>query len=316
MLEIVNFIRSRAEEVIGLIGTDPYDELLQTSLIFEKFTAGETEHPKETVDAIRELVCYQIKRVLELIIKAEFANKATYQRDAAIRRTAQLREVNAVLRRKTQRDPLTRLYNKDGLKREGKKIFNHCRENRIPLSCLFIDMDFFKTVNDTYGHPVGDAVLQRFAETISREFREYDMTFRGDPYIRGPRKSVTGRDGGEEFVVLMPYTDLAEAATAAERLRKRIEKEAFKISNANGKTTDHELRLTCTIGVAEVNFKRDRSVGKTKSIADEALGTGKKTHRNIVCIAMPAEEETLNFEFPFLNDPSRQQVASQERYAN
>jgi len=89
----------------------------------------------------------------------------------------QVDNLNVVLEKEAGTDELTNLYNKRGLKKKGKKMFEYCRENGIPLSCLYIDIDYFKIINDKFGHEVGDAIIAAFAETIASEFRENDIVF-------------------------------------------------------------------------------------------------------------------------------------------
>ena len=99
-----------------------------------------------------------------------------------------------------------------------------------PISFLIMDIDYFKAVNDTHGHDVGDEVLREFANRISANVRGIDLAC---------------RYGGEEFVVVMPDTDSGFAFTVAERLRQSIEATPFKISRA-----PNSLNITVSIGIA------------------------------------------------------------------
>jgi diguanylate cyclase (GGDEF)-like protein len=104
-------------------------------------------------------------------------------------------------------DELTGLCNKASIVKTGREEFSRARRYRRPLSFMMIDLDLFKAVNDTYGHMMGDLVLKRVGYVISAYVREQDKT---------------GRFGGEEFLVMMPETELSQAVQAAERLNERI----------------------------------------------------------------------------------------------
>ena len=156
------------------------------------------------------------------------------------------------------RDVLTGVYNRrhlmDTLERERS------RSTRLssPLSLCMFDVDHFKSVNDTYGHPAGDAVLAHFATLAGAGLRVTD---------------VFGRYGGEEFLLVLPDTDANGAVTAAERIRDCIEKSVFP-----GVPADRHI--TVTTGVATLT--RNESVAGLIDRADRGLYAGKKAGRNRV----------------------------------
>ncbi|MCP4695484.1 MAG: GGDEF domain-containing protein [Gammaproteobacteria bacterium] len=125
---------------------------------------------------------------------------------AAIALAAEVAQLHMLLRlyRQASRDPLTGLVNRRTLFRSMEGEIDRCRRYDRPLSILFFDLDKFKRVNDTYGHLTGDAVLQAFARLINEKLRKTDLA---------------GRYGGEEFVVMLPETDLAGAYEIAESIR-------------------------------------------------------------------------------------------------
>jgi diguanylate cyclase (GGDEF)-like protein len=294
VFKIIDYIRKRSEEVIALIGEPHYNDLMQSADRFRKYSAEGAEYPDEVVQDIRAVVIAQIKSVLGLIIATEKAKSFEV-------RAQRLKEVNGVLEEKVQKDPLTGLHNREGLTLKGSSVFDLCKEKGYPLSCLFLDIDFFKHVNDTYGHDAGDTVLQTFAELLTREFRGHD---------------VIARPGGEEFVVLCPYTDLEEVAAAAERVRKRIETTPFPVTaiNGGGKPRQILLDLTCTIGAAQADFSTNSGYGDIQTLADEAMNQGKSQHRNIVSTIQPQGEEPPLFKYPYLNDPTRRKVEAKGRH--
>ena len=124
------------------------------------------------------------------------------------------------------------------------------------------DIDYFKKVNDTYGHAAGDIVLQTVSKIMRSGLREYD---------------VAGRYGGEEFVILLPFTKIDEAKRVAERLRKAVEDKVIDISKANDETK--EIRVTISIGVSEL--VNDDELIKN---SDKALYKAKESGRNKVVI--------------------------------
>jgi two-component system cell cycle response regulator len=120
----------------------------------------------------------------------------------------QLREHNAALERLSRTDALTGLFNRRHLEEELAHAFTGALRHHDPLAVLLLDIDHFKSVNDTYGHPAGDAVLCVFAQRLCDQLRAGD---------------IAGRWGGEEFLVILPRTDLAGAMRVAERVRRATE---------------------------------------------------------------------------------------------
>ncbi len=128
------------------------------------------------------------------------------------------------------------------------------------FSLIMADVDKFKAINDTYGHPVGDVVLQKVASIMKEHVREYDRV---------------GRYGGEEFLVLLPGTDFEGAKISAERIRKALDVEPVI-------TEKGEIKVTISLGIATVNPQND-DVEKALKRADEALYMAKEAGRNRVC---------------------------------
>src|SRR6202041_1610394 len=115
-------------------------------------------------------------------------------------------------------DALTGLHNRRYMETHLATLVEQAQSRGKPLTVLVLDIDFFKAVNDTHGHDAGDDVLREFAVRIKRWFRGIDLAC---------------RYGGEEFVVIMPETDMAVAAMVAERLRRRIAAEPFAIAQGS-----------------------------------------------------------------------------------
>ncbi|MFN7401131.1 MAG: PleD family two-component system response regulator [Alphaproteobacteria bacterium] len=157
-------------------------------------------------------------------------------------------------------DGLTKLYNRHYLDTHLKNLVRQARETNRNLSLVIMDMDHFKQVNDTYGHPVGDEVLVALAGIIVGSIRSADLA---------------ARYGGEEFVILMPETDAARAYEGAERLRKQVESTPFKVSHPVG-----EIYKTVSIGHATI--QPDDTPEKLLQRADHALYEAKNSGRNKV----------------------------------
>jgi two-component system cell cycle response regulator len=130
-----------------------------------------------------------------------------------------------------------------------------------PLSVLILDIDYFKSINDTYGHDAGDDVLREFADRLKASIRGIDLAC---------------RYGGEEFVVVMPDTDVGIAALVAERIRRRIAGAAFPIDQ--GRRT---IEVTISVGIAGRLGTQDNASQMLKR-ADEALYRAKRDGRNRV----------------------------------
>ena len=162
-------------------------------------------------------------------------------------------------------DPLTEIYNRRYLEIRCQEEVANVRRYRNPLSCMFTDIDKFKRINDTYGHNIGDKVLCYVTGLIKSQLRSND---------------VLARFGGEEFVVLLPQTGLRHACEIAERVRRTIADQPFKIDN------DNELKVTISIGVARVPDELEGDdkevVHKLFASADESLYVAKESGRNKV----------------------------------
>jgi two-component system cell cycle response regulator len=158
-------------------------------------------------------------------------------------------------------DALTGLSNRRYMESHLGTLVEQASARGKPLSALVIDIDYFKAINDTHGHDAGDDVLRDFALRLKRSIRGIDLAC---------------RYGGEEFVIVMPETDMAVAAMVAERLRRRIAAEPFAITQ--GAQT---IPVTISIGIAGLRGKDDSAAALLKR-ADQALYRAKRDGRNRV----------------------------------
>ena len=158
-------------------------------------------------------------------------------------------------------DQLTGLFNRRYMSRHLGTLIDSANTTGKPVSFLILDIDYFKQVNDTHGHDIGDEVLREFASRISANVRGIDLAC---------------RYGGEEFVVVMPDTDLNFAYMVAERLRQAVADAPFRITPAPG-----QLSVTISIGVTASEGTRDTPEALLKR-ADQALYRAKRDGRNRV----------------------------------
>ena len=160
-------------------------------------------------------------------------------------------------------DPLTGLHNRRYLESHLAALLAQAANRGQPVSFMILDIDHFKSVNDTHGHAAGDEVLKAFAARCKRVVRQIDLLC---------------RFGGEEFVVVMPDTPVSVASTIAERLRAAIQGEMFPIGEDS-----KSIAVTVSIGLAETGGSPDPDLLFRR--ADRALYRSKKTGRNRVTSA-------------------------------
>jgi two-component system cell cycle response regulator len=158
-------------------------------------------------------------------------------------------------------DSLTGLHNRRYMESHLGTLVQEAASRGKPLSLLVLDIDYFKSINDNYGHDAGDDVLREFATRVRKSIRGIDLAC---------------RLGGEEFVVVMPETDLAVAAVVAERIRRKIAGEPFSIHKGTG-----SVDVTISIGIAGLTEADDGADTIIKR-ADQALYRAKRDGRNRV----------------------------------
>lgn len=163
-------------------------------------------------------------------------------------------------------DALTGLNNRRQFEIRLKQEVATAKRQRKPLCAMMLDVDFFKNVNDTYGHVIGDEVLKTIASVIKRELREYD---------------IASRYGGEEFAILLPYTRIEEAFAVAQRLRSAVELMPIDVVNENSECPS-SIKVTVSIGVNE--YSQNDAAQDLYEKADKALYEAKTHGRNKVVI--------------------------------
>jgi len=188
---------------------------------------------------------------------------------ARVRVGIRMWEVNERLRRAAITDGLTGLFNHDHLNFVIERELKRSRRYGGRLSLIMIDLDFFKAVNDTYGHLVGNDTLVEVARILRESVRDVD---------------TVGRFGGEEFVIVAPEASLDDAVAISERVRHNIS-ETLHVEALR------QHRITASFGVASADDVRARSAADLVDLADRALYKAKSTGRNQVLTALDLDDD-------------------------
>jgi len=165
----------------------------------------------------------------------------------------------ALYKKLSSYDPLTNLLNRAAIFKSLSNYFELSKRHSFAVSSLMIDIDHFKKINDEYGHSFGDHVLKTISQTIKQNLRKTDLV---------------GRYGGEEFLSVLPYTDLQSTVVVAERLRRTVESLPVEKDNKR-------LNVTISLGASSVDEKTENFESLIKR-ADENLYRAKKAGRNKV----------------------------------
>lgn len=157
------------------------------------------------------------------------------------------------------KDGMTNLYNRRYFLEQANITLKSASRHQFPISLIICDIDKFKNINDSYGHAIGDEVLITTANSLNNHCRESD---------------ILARIGGEEFVVLLPQTDIKGAETLAERMRETI-------AHLSMRHNQEDIFITASFGIAYCNYSVD--IETTLQAADKALYQAKNNGRNQVC---------------------------------
>jgi len=187
----------------------------------------------------------------DLRVLVSFAATAT----AAIRNA----QLHAEVQKLAITDALTGLYNRRGLFELGRHEVERTRRFRHPLSTIWVDVDAFKQINDTFGHQIGDRVLKTVAECLRKNTRDVD---------------ILGRYGGDEFAILLPETDISVAVNVAERLRQQVASTSLTVD-------DSQIDVSVSVGVSQVTEAANTLEPLLKQ-ADDAMYAAKQAGGNQV----------------------------------
>lgn len=184
-------------------------------------------------------------------------------------RTVELENAIEKIKSIAIKDALTGCFNRGGINKYLPKEMKRAKRYKDPISVLLCDLDHFKRINDTYGHQSGDVVLQKVVATIEKLIRD-DI-------------DLLGRYGGEEFLLVMPVTDIAGAVVIADRLRQAISEIPFSFSG-------EDVRVTASFGVCGIEdwaIQKDVNHEALINYADINLYSAKKAGRNRVVASAP-----------------------------
>lgn len=172
----------------------------------------------------------------------------------------ELEKKNELLNKLSITDELTQLFNRRHLMFALDQELKKSSRYKYPVSCLMLDIDHFKQINDRFGHAVGDAALEKLAEIVRKTIRSID---------------IACRYGGEEIVIILPHTGFDGAKTAAQRIRTKVEQQTFT-------DTTPPLTFTVSIGIISVTENDNPTVDTLFQILDKQLYEAKNTGRNKV----------------------------------
>ena len=236
------------------------DESLPFIPIIMQTALDTVQHKVEGLDAGADDYVTKPINFAELEARVKSMLRIKMLQDELARANQDLERANEELRRMAVTDALTGLHNRRHVEELLHEMFEHSIRLHEPLACTMFDLDHFKSVNDTYGHQAGDAVLQQLAGILKASAREIDRV---------------GRYGGEEFIVLLPGTVLDAAVTFAERARQQVESHTFTFEGGS-------LRRTMSCGVAAFPHPRIEHREALVKAADDALYVAKELGRNRV----------------------------------
>jgi diguanylate cyclase (GGDEF)-like protein len=239
--------------VLMLSGTDTSDTMV------DGFALGATDYIVKPCDPAE--LCARVKSYLRLKVL----------QDQLQEKNLELEAKNAELSTMAITDPLTGLHNRRYFIERAEQELKRSQRGGHSFALLIVDVDHFKRVNDTLGHPQGDAVLVGLARVMRERRRQTD---------------ILARFGGEEFVLCLPETDEAEAAIVAEKVRREVEEASFP---------GVPWAVTVSIGVSAYPAHEAHSVATMLSRADAALYAAKAAGRNQVKMALPGALSMASF---------------------
>lgn len=260
------------QKIIGDCHYDVFPEItLRWKELHKKGLAGEVLHCEEDLfireDGRQQWVTWEIRpwhtnkgNIGGIVIFSEDITPVVQAKKALESLNQQLEQEKCKLEYMSSHDPLTGLYNRGLMDKFLKSEFSLVKRNHRSVCLMMLDIDFFKKINDQYGHAVGDQVLAQVAKSIKERLRTTDIAF---------------RYGGEEFLILLPDTQIDQAVTLAKDINSRIGKTPLPSLNNN--------HITVSIGVTSI-AKLDVTYEAAVLRADAALYQSKEANRNCVTV--------------------------------
>ncbi len=215
-----------------------------------------------TVLVVREKIAPDspITRDIDSLIDHHMALKGKAKETEQI--LEEQRKIIDELHDRLRSDSLTGIGNRTALEADLLQELTRAKRYRLPLSLAMVDLDDFKKVNDSYGHLVGDQVLKRLGQMMSKDVRNVDKVY---------------RFGGEEFVIVMPHTPLDQGRLVAERVRRKAERKTFLMP-------DDGIRFKVTVSVGVSQLEPGDELEDLIARADQAMYQAKASGRNRVCV--------------------------------
>jgi diguanylate cyclase (GGDEF)-like protein len=210
----------------------------------------------------------QLEKVIRNVCEKIYYQKKSLEYEQTLEqlvkdRTKELEIAKEKLTTMANKDPLTNLYNRRYFTDIASNIQELAKRNNEPLSALMIDIDRFKNINDTYGHDIGDDVIVNIANILLQHTRKSDIVV---------------RFGGEEFVILLPNTNIDGAAKIAEKIRVNIENQTIKLDE------NSTIKTTVSIGVSQCGDFNSLNIENLIKRTDVALYEAKRSGKNKVVI--------------------------------
>jgi len=243
---LINFFNTNCIGVLQLINKKDQNENYVTF----------TDNDKEFISLSSYLITLSINSTKDKISELEMLNKELENKVKI--RTKKLQETQKKLMEQANRDPLTNLYNRRYFNEIIINLMQLSKRSKSDLSIMMIDIDDFKKVNDTYGHSVGDIVINKLADIFRKNTRTSDIII---------------RFGGEEFVIILPSTSTKYSKSICEKLRKAVENNTISLEK------NQEIKFTISIGLSLVGLD-DNSIDIALHKADEALYKSKQNGKN------------------------------------
>jgi diguanylate cyclase (GGDEF)-like protein len=219
---------------------------------------------KHTYQKLHQEVFVYLARIVSSIIEKAQLYRQVHELNV------QLEDALARLREQSCRDALTGTLNRGAIMALFEQQMQLAGRNKAPLCLLMLDLDHFKQINDSHGHPAGDKVLQQLVQVLSGQLRDSDRL---------------GRYGGEEFMLILAQTELEQGVKVAERLRRAVAAMDLRCS-------DSLVPLSISIGVSGVTPGSTIPCAALLEQADQALYHAKRTGRNRVCLHGEGEKES------------------------
>ncbi len=198
----------------------------------------------------------------------------TLDKEELIKLLKELRQACVHFKEQATVDFLTGLYNRRFFEKQLETAIERAKREKVPFSLIILDLDFFKRINDQYGHVTGDQVLQQLARLIKKNIRKID---------------IAARYGGEEFAVILPSTGLEGAVSAARRLKRSIENHNFGLPTK-------PIKLTASFGVGTYSPFANWSATEFLDHVDHLLYLAKKRGRNCIVHEDIAIQKSLDLE--------------------